>query len=341
MIRRPPRSTLSSSSAASDVYKRQESDRARERGARVIHRDQVFEHNAHLVVQQHLRPGVAHQAPHHHRRPQVSDVPLKSLTYRRSGTARMRLVLFAVTLALSVGAAPVRVGLQTLADQGFSLLLGKRVVVFANPTAVHPSSLLHLVDLLAAHPNITVAGVLAPEHGFRGDLQAEHGDPPSYIDNSTGLRVYSAYRRNGSELAAVLGHLEAQLVISDFQDVGTRLYTFMWTLVDVLGAVQIHGCHMVLLDRPNPLGGITVSGPTLNLTQVPASRYGTVSGITHRHGMTVAELSLYALGQEQPAWLTVYPVTGWSRSMHWADTCLLYTSPSPRDRTRSRMPSSA
>lgn len=128
-------------------------------------------------------------------------------------------VLIALALTGSVtNSMNVKLGIESLVDgAGLTQLHGKRVVAFANPTALHPRSLDHLVDILAATPNVSVVAILAPEHGFRGDLQAEHGDPAEYRDNATGIAVYSVYRRTPEAIQAILSSVRADIVVSDFQ----------------------------------------------------------------------------------------------------------------------------
>jgi uncharacterized protein YbbC (DUF1343 family) len=223
----------------------------------------------------------------------------------------------------------VIVGLEVLRNDSFKLLAGESVAILTNPTGVFPDSLANLVDVLHAHQaNVNVCAVLAPEHGFRGDHQAETGDPDQYVDAATGLTVYSVYRKNQSDIQAILRETGATLLLVDIQDVGTRLYTFVWTMFDVLQAVaaglpsaahdsteagpwssdvaaapaaatggaptDIGGTtpvrRVVVLDRPNPVGGDAVEGPLLN-TSCCTSRYGKAP-VTHRHGLTIGELAL-------------------------------------------------
>ena len=153
--------------------------------------------------------------------------------------------------------------------------------------------------------------------GFRGTHQAEHGDPPEHIDAQTGVRVFSVYRRNASSICAVLRETGAASVLVDLQDAGTRLYTFVWTLYDVMAAAGTMATPptFVVADRPNPLGGVHVEGPLLN-TSCCASRYGRLA-IPHRHGLTVGELvRLFAseLGASAPP-VHIVPMRGWRRAL--------------------------
>ena len=136
----------------------------------------------------------------------------------------------------------------------------------------------------AAHSKADVVAVLAPEHGFRGTAQAEHGDPFMQKDAATNLTVYSVYRLNVSKIVALLDVLRVDTVLIDLQDVGVRLYTYATTALDVAEAAgrSLKRPTVVVADRPNPLGGLAIGGP--GLVQTCASRYGRVAGIPHVRG---------------------------------------------------------
>lgn len=163
---------------------------------------------------------------------------------------------------------------------------------------------------------------LNPNHKL---CQAEHGDPPTYVDRATGVTVYSVYRRDDRQLRRVIDECAADVILADLQDVGTRLYTFVWTLYALMRAAP-SGFSFVVTDRPNPLGGAVVEGPLLN-TSCCASRYG-YAPIPHRHGMTVGELARY-FGARLGARVDVWPMSGWRRAHSWADTRLPWIAPSP------------
>ena len=133
----------------------------------------------------------------------------------------------------------VILGNEVLRRDSFSALHGERVTILTNPSGIFPDTLQHIVDFLHFDTNVSIAAVLAPEHGFRGDHQAEAGDPDSYIDSSTNLTVYSVYRKNQSDIQGILSRTNTSLLLVDIQDVGTRLYTFVWTMFDVLEAIAV------------------------------------------------------------------------------------------------------
>ncbi len=206
----------------------------------------------------------------------------------------------------------VILGNEVLRKTAFSQLLGENVAVLTNPSGLFPDTLEHIVDHLHFNTNVTVSAILAAEHGFRGDHQAETGDPDVYVDNATNLTVYSVYRKNQSYIQNILSETNTSVLLVDIQDVGTRLYTFVWTIFDVLEAIAASTVptpttesnnhllttgrssppvKVIVLDRPNPVGGVQVEGPLLNVSCC-SSRYGKAP-VTHRHGLTVGELVLF------------------------------------------------
>lgn len=212
--------------------------------------------------------------------------------------------------------------------------------VVSNPTGVLPSALgTHVVDALAAEPRINLVAAFGPEHGFRGDAQAGSGAGGTPVrDNRTGVPVYDIYLASGSKLQGVLRDSGVEVLLFDIQDVGTRFYTYIWTLYDLLVAVAgmgDMGPRVVVLDRPNPLGGILVEGPTMT-TQL--SSFVGRRPVCLRHGMTVGELA-HLFNQEwvpservasgRRARLEVSAMEGWRRRMLWADTRLRWVPPSP------------
>ena len=148
----------------------------------------------------------------------------------------------------------VQTGAQRLLESDYAALAGQRVGVIANPTTLLPD-LSHLVDAMAASPHVHVVAVFGPEHGFRGDHQAGHGGADHYTDNRTGLPVYSTYGREGAALEAIIREARVDCLVFDIQDVGTRFYTYIWTMWDMLQACPLAGVtRFYVLDRPNPLG---------------------------------------------------------------------------------------
>ena len=227
-----------------------------------------------------------------------------------------------------------RVGVELLRDAGWQPVANQRSGALVHAASTLPDSLQHTVDAMAeARPTVNLRAIFAPEHGFRGDRQAEHGDPQPYVDRDTGIMVHSVYRKSDTELERLLVDLELQVVLVDIQDAGTRLYTFLWTLYSLMraaGALR-KPPRFVIADRPNPLGGVAVEGPMLNVSCC-SSRYG-LAPVTHRHGLTVGEsarlfAALLAQGQGAPP-VEVIALQNWRRSFLFSDTGLPWVPPSP------------
>lgn len=205
-----------------------------------------------------------------------------------------------------------------------SRLAGLRVGVLANPASID-ARFRHIVDRVAETPGVTLAAVFGPQHGVYADVQdnmveSPHGRHPRY-----GVPVYSLYSETREPTPAMLAGLDA--IVIDLQDVGTRVYTFAWTMANVLRAAARHGLRVVVCDRPNPIGGELVEGPVLR----PAfASFVGLFPIPLRHGLTMGELArvfneVFGLG----APLEVVPMRGWRRSMLWRETGLPWVPPSP------------
>lgn len=232
------------------------------------------------------------------------------------------LVLFVLTRTTCT-ASKVVFGNEVLRDNNYDLLKGKRIAILTNPTGVFTDEMKHIVDCTYENPLLDVVAVFSPEHGFRGAMQAETGDPLMYTDNTTGLPVFSAYNMTVPEISLVLRDLRISAVLIDMQDVGVRLYTFIWTMYDIMNAVasikEDQCIQVVITDRPNPLGGNLVDGPTVNMSCC-ASGYGKFP-ITFLHGMTIGELGLMfnSALRIPPDSLNIVKMIGWHRYMTWND----------------------
>ncbi|EGD78604.1 YbbC [Salpingoeca rosetta] len=200
-----------------------------------------------------------------------------------------------------VGAKPgVITGAQRLATDASlrQATLQGRVGIISNPTGIL-NNLTHIVDFLHTAPDVNLVSIYGPEHGFRGDHQAGHGSGDVYTDNRTGLPVYSLYRKYGPDLAKVLEAEKLDTLVFDIQDVGCRFYTYIWTLWDVMSALPNTTIpHLVVLDRPNPIGANIVQGPVLE--EAFSSFIGRYA-IPLRHGMTVAELATLFVSAQRNA----------------------------------------
>src|SRR5262245_41599373 len=152
-------------------------------------------------------------------------------------------------------AAEVTTGAEALVRDGFAALTGKRVGLIANQTSRVGAD--HLADLLAKAPNLKLAAILAPEHGFRGEIEAgdKVGDA---VDAKTGVPVFSLYGASRKPTPAMLRNLD--VLVFDIQDIGTRFYTYISTMGLAMQAAAAARIPFVVLDRPNPLGGEYVAG---------------------------------------------------------------------------------
>jgi uncharacterized protein YbbC (DUF1343 family) len=217
--------------------------------------------------------------------------------------------------------APVRPGLEVLLSDSVHLVRGRRVGLVTNQAGVDRAGVSGVDRLRAA--GVSLVALFSPEHGFRGtaDPGAAVG---STTDSATGLPIYSLYGENSAPTDRMLAGVDVLLV--DLQDAGARYYTYLWTTVGVLRAAERRHVPVLVLDRPNPIGGM-VQGNVLDPTF--QSAVGLLA-IPMRHGMTLGELARLArhdlgLGAD----LTVIPAAGWRRTMYFDQTGLPFVPPSP------------
>ena len=246
-------------------------------------------------------------------------------------------ILLAAAVALgtvcSLSAAKVKPGIEVLRDNGFAPLVGKKVGLVTNPSGVD-SHLNSTIDILFSAPGVDLVALFAPEHGVRGDAYAG-AKVEDASDPGTGVPVYSIYGKNREPSADMLKGID--VMVYDIQDVGARSYTFISTLGLVMRACAKLGIEVMVLDRPNPLGGNKVEGCV-----VEPGFYSFVSefAIPYVYGLTVGELAMLVneeglnLGEKGDqehlkCKLTVIPMEGWTRDMLYADTELPWILPSP------------
>ncbi|WP_066387940.1 exo-beta-N-acetylmuramidase NamZ family protein [Neobacillus mesonae] len=216
-----------------------------------------------------------------------------------------------------------RLGVEVLLQDKLDLIKGKRVGLITNPTGVD-QDLNSIVDLLYNNPNVELTALYGPEHGVRGDAQAGQY-VEKYIDEKTGIPVYSLYGATKKPTPEMLSDVD--VLLFDIQDVGTRYYTYIYTMALAMEAAKENNIPFIVLDRPNPISGTKVEGPVLE------DKYSSFVGeypIPVRHGMTVGELAKlfnkeFAIGAD----LTVVKMDGWKRNMYYDDTPLQFVLPSP------------
>ncbi|MCX4802560.1 DUF1343 domain-containing protein [Streptomyces sp. NBC_01214] len=227
----------------------------------------------------------------------------------------------------AAAAGRVRTGFERLAADGYAALAGQKVGVVTNPTGITADAR-HLVDVLHADERVDLVAVFGPEHGFRGTAQAG-GSEGASRDPATGLAVYDTYGKSGQKLADVFTAAGIDTVVFDIQDVGARFYTYVWTLYDCMRAAALAGKTVVVLDRPNPVGGRRAAGPVL---ERPYASFVGREPIALAHGMTVAELARLFNGEfltDRPVGLRTVAMSGWRRESFFGETGLPWVPPSP------------
>ena len=218
----------------------------------------------------------------------------------------------------------VRAGIERLLDDDRGLVADSRVALVSNPASVD-RSLRHSADLLRDDPGIDLVALFGPQHGFRSDLQDNMIETPHGQDARRQIPIYSLYSETREPTAAMLRDVDVLLI--DLQDVGTRVYTYIYTMANCMRAAARHGVRVVVCDRPNPVGGVAVEGATLR------PEYASFVGqfpIPLRHGLTIGEIArLFNQEFGIGAALDIVPLDGWTRDMYFDATGLPWIIPSP------------
>lgn len=219
-----------------------------------------------------------------------------------------------------------RTGLEVLAAQSFAPLKGLRVGAICNPTSVD-RDFRHLADLLREAPGVSLAALFGPEHGIRGEAQDMIGVGEA-TDARTGVRVWSLYGATFESLAPPPESLRGlDALVFDIQDVGSRYYTYVYTMALCMRAAAKAKLKFFVLDRPNPIGGAQVEG---NLVHPGFESFVGMFALPNRHGMTAGELArLFNEREGIGCDLTVVPCEGWRRGDWWEATGLPFVPPSP------------
>ena len=228
---------------------------------------------------------------------------------------------------LPVAAQTVKTGLEVLVDQDFNILKGKKVGLITNPTGVN-RHLVSTVDILHQAENVNLVALYGPEHGVRGDYAA--GEIVSTVmDDKTGLPVYSLYGETRKPAKEMLKDID--VLVYDIQDIGSRSYTYISSMGLAMEAAAENGIEFIVLDRPNPLGGIKMEGP---LVEKEFVSFVSQFPIPYVHGLTCGELAIY-LNEEGllvngiKCRLQVIAMQGWQRDMIFEDTGLPWIPSSP------------
>ena len=219
----------------------------------------------------------------------------------------------------------VELGIDVLRASGYAALRGKRVGLITNQTSVD-SKRTRTRTILHRAPDVNLVALFTPEHGLDGtEKAAKHIS--TRRDRVTGLTAYSLYGPTRKPTSSMLSKID--VMVFDLQDIGCRSYTYISTMILAMEACGEAGKEFVVLDRPNPIGGVLVQGPPMEKQWI--SFVGQLP-VPYRHGMTAGELARMANAK---GWtgrrcrLTVVPMRGWHRGMSWEDTKLRWVATSP------------
>ena len=218
----------------------------------------------------------------------------------------------------------VELGVETLLQGEVELLTNKRVGLICNQASVN-HQFRHAADLFHEHEAIDLRALFGPQHGIRGDVQDNMIETGHSTDRVTGLPVYSLYSETREPTDAMLSDVD--VLVFDMQDVGCRIYTFIYTLANCMRSAARLGKKVIVCDRPNPINGVSVSG---NVLEPDFASFVGQYPLPTRHGMTVGELALmfnqhFKLGCE----LEVIKANGWSRDLWFDETDAPWVLPSP------------
>jgi uncharacterized protein YbbC (DUF1343 family) len=203
-------------------------------------------------------------------------------------------------------------------------LAGRRVGVVCNPASVD-HDLRHIADRLAIHEGTRLTAIFGPQHGFRSDVQDNMIETRHAHDEVRRVPVYSLYSETREPTAEMFADLD--VLVIDLQDVGVRIYTYIYTMANCLKAARKHGLTVIVCDRPNPIGGAQVEGMML----VPGNEsFVGMYPIPMRHGMTIGEIARlfnehFGIGAD----LEVVAMEGWTRDMYFDATGLTWILSSP------------
>jgi uncharacterized protein YbbC (DUF1343 family) len=203
-------------------------------------------------------------------------------------------------------------------------LKGRRAAVVCNPASID-GSYRHIADRVAAEPGVRLAAIFGPQHGFRSDVQENMIETGHATDDIRKVPVYSLYSETREPTADMLRDVD--ILVIDLQDVGTRIYTYIYTMANCLVAARKHGVKVIVCDRPNPIGGMAIEGPML---QPGFESFVGQYPIPMRHGMTIGELAglfndHFGIGAD----LKVVTMGGWRREAYHDQTGTPWVMPSP------------
>lgn len=217
-----------------------------------------------------------------------------------------------------------RLGVEILLNEKIDLIRGHRVGLVCNQASITPD-FSHVADVFSERNDFELTTLFGPQHGIRGDVQDNMIETEHSTDKKTGKPIYSLYSETREPTAEMLKNVDT--IVFDMQDVGCRIYTFVYTMANCMLAAKKFGKKVVVCDRPNPINGIQVEG---NITQPGFESFVGQYPLPTRHGMTVGELARlfneeFGIGCE----LEVVKMEGWERPMWFEQTNLPWVQPSP------------
>ena len=240
-------------------------------------------------------------------------------------TVFILLSLFAFSVCLYAQKIKIKTGIEVLKETNFKILEGKRVGLITNPTGVD-NNMTSTIDILHRAPNVQLVALYGPEHGVRGDVHAgDHVD--NSADPSTGVPVYSLYGKTRKATPEMLKDID--VLVYDIQDIGCRSFTYISTMGLAMEAAAENNIEFVVLDRPNPLGGVKVEG---NLAEDGFISFVSQFKIPYLYGLTCGELAMMLNEEkmlEKQCRLYVVKMKGWKRKMNYTDTGLQWIPSSP------------
>jgi uncharacterized protein YbbC (DUF1343 family) len=251
---------------------------------------------------------------------------IKGIFQIRTALFVCALLIYSIALSANVSANSVLTGIDVLKRDDFKTLAGRNVGLITNQTGIDRSGN-STIQLLHDSTGVKLVAVFSPEHGLFGKLDIE--DIADSKESGTGVQVFSLYGATRIPTSEMLSGIDT--LVFDIQDIGTRFYTFISTMGEAMQAAAKHDVRFVVLDRPNPINGLTVSGPVLD---DGLQSFVGFHLLPIRHGMTVGELarminSELQLGLE----LEIIKLEGWRRSDYFDATGLKWVNPSPNMRS--------
>ena len=219
----------------------------------------------------------------------------------------------------------VKLGVERLLSDKLDVIRGRRVGLVCNQASVLPDIFQHAADAFHESADVDLTTLFGPQHGIRGDVQYNMIETPHVRDPRTGLMVYSLYSEVREPTEEMLADVDD--IVVDLQDVGCRIYTFIYTMANCMRAAAKFGKRVVVCDRPNPIGGVAVEG---NVTETEFTSFVGQFELPTRHGMTIGELARmfnehFGIGCD----LEIIEMQGWSRDMWGDETGLPWILPSP------------